>query len=128
MNRVQLPLSAKLRLALAVGLLGCRDAPDPQLSVATAGAQTSARITSEQTAVDASRRTALVAAADRASPAVVSINVSSRQQVTPRSPWDFFFVPEGARVVQGHGTGFIIRPNGIIVTNQHVVGARDAPP
>jgi serine protease Do len=71
--------------------------------------------------VDLSRRTALVAAADRASPAVVSINVTSRQQATPRSPWDFFFVPEGARVVQGHGTGFVIKPNGIIVTNQHVV-------
>jgi serine protease Do len=71
--------------------------------------------------VDLSRRTALVAAADRASPAVVSINVTSRQQATPRSPWDFFFVPEGARVVQGHGTGFVIRPNGVIVTNQHVV-------
>jgi serine protease Do len=47
--------------------------------------------------------------------------VSSRQRMVPRSPWDFFFVPEGARVVQGYGTGFIIRPNGIIVTNQHVV-------
>jgi serine protease Do len=74
-----------------------------------------------QTAINVSRRTALVAAADRVSPAVVSINVSSRQQATPRSPWDFFFVPEGARLVQGYGTGFIIRASGIIVTNQHVV-------
>jgi serine protease Do len=74
-----------------------------------------------QNAVNASRRTALVAAADRVSPAVVSINVTSRQQAEPRSPWDFFFVPEGARLVQGYGTGFVIRPNGIIVTNQHVV-------
>ena len=24
-------------------------------------------------------------------------------------------------MVQGYGTGFVIRPNGIIVTNQHVV-------
>jgi serine protease Do len=52
---------------------------------------------------------------------VVSINVTSRQQTPRRSPWDFFFVPEGARVVQGHGTGFVIRPDGVIVTNQHVV-------
>jgi serine protease Do len=78
-------------------------------------------VTEVQTSVSTSRRTALVAAADRASPAVVSINVSSRQQVAPRSPWDFFFVPEGARVVQGHGTGLVIRPGGIILTNQHVV-------
>jgi serine protease Do len=54
-------------------------------------------------------------------PAVVSINVTSHQQVAPRSPWDFFFVPEGARLVQGYGTGFVIRSNGIILTNQHVV-------
>jgi serine protease Do len=88
--------------------------------VSSAGAQASA-VASAQNGVTAARRTALVAAADRVSPAVVSINVTSRQQEAPRSPWDFFFVPEGARVVQGYGTGFVIRPNGIIVTNQHVV-------
>ena len=108
-------------LGLLLGGLGCRDAPEPRLSVASAGAQAPARVAQVQTAIDASRRTALVAAADRVSPAVVSINVSSRQRVTPRSPWDFFFVPEGARLVQGYGTGFIVRSNGIIITNQHVV-------
>jgi len=108
-------------LVLLLGALGCRDAPEPPLTVASAGAQTPSRVAQVQTAIDASRRTALVAAADRVSPAVVSINVSSRQRLTPRSPWDFFFVPEGARLVQGYGTGFIVRPNGIIITNQHVV-------
>jgi serine protease Do len=108
------------QLALGAALLGCRDSP-PALSVASAGAQTADRIAEAQNAVSASRRTALVAAADRVSPAVVSINVTSRQQAAARTPWDFFFVPEGARLVQGYGTGFVIRPNGIIVTNQHVV-------
>ena len=108
------------RLALGVALLGCRDSP-PRLSVSSAGAQSAAGVAVAQNAVSTSRRTALVAAADRASPAVVSINVTSRQQAASRSPWDFFFVPEGARLVQGYGTGFVIRPNGIIVTNQHVV-------
>jgi serine protease Do len=108
------------QVALGVALLGCRDSP-PALSVSSAGAQTATRAAEAQSAVNASRRTALVAATDRISPAVVSINVTSRQQAAPRSPWDFFFVPEGARLVQGYGTGFIIRPNGIIVTNQHVV-------
>jgi serine protease Do len=119
---VRLPLSAKQHcLVLLLGALGCRDAPEAQLAVATAGAQTQTQVTQVQTEVTASRRTALVAAADRVSPAVVSINVTSRQQVTPRSPWDFFFVPEGARLVQGYGTGFVLRSSGIIVTNQHVV-------
>jgi serine protease Do len=74
-----------------------------------------------QTAATSSRNTALVTAADRVSPAVVSINVTSRRQAPRRTPWDFFFVPQGAQVVQGYGTGFIIRPTGIILTNQHVV-------
>jgi len=108
-------------LVLAVALAGCGEREVPGLRVASAAAQSAARVTEVQSAVGSSRRTALVAAADRVSPAVVSINVTSRQQAAPRSPWDFFFVPEGARLVQGYGTGFVIRPNGIIVTNQHVV-------
>ena len=112
------PSADAQRLILALALFGCREAPRTELSVARAGAQAPSRTASAQTAIDASRRTALVAAADRVSPAVVSINVTSRQQVSPRSPWDFFFVPEGARMVQGYGTGFIVRASGIIVTNQ----------
>jgi len=112
-------------LAIAWALAGCRAEEIPRLRVATAGAQTSTRVAAAQNATNSSRRTAIVAAADRVAPAVVSINVSSRQQAERRSPFDFFFVPEGARVVQGHGTGFIIRPGGIIVTNQHVVSNAD---
>jgi len=112
-------------LAIAWALAGCRAEEIPRLRVATAGAQTSTRVAAAQNATNSSRRTAIVAAADRVAPAVVSINVSSRQQTERRSPFDFFFVPEGARVVQGHGTGFIIRPGGIIVTNQHVVSNAD---
>jgi serine protease Do len=87
--------------------------------------QTPRSVAQAQSAVSDSRRTALVSAADRVSPAVVSINVTSRQQVTPRAPWDFFFVPEQARIVQGYGTGVVLRPGGIIVTNQHVVANAD---
>jgi serine protease Do len=112
-------------LLLALILSGCGDAPSPALRVTTAGAQASPRVIQAQSTISASRRTALVAAADKASPAVVSINVTSRQPVAPRSPWDFFFVPEGARVVQGYGTGFVIRSSGIILTNQHVVANAD---
>src|SRR4051812_45034023 len=107
-------------LAIGAALLGCRDSPSG-LTVSSAGAQAAARTTAVQSNVDAPRRTALVVAADRVAPAVVSINVTSRQQAAPQSPWDFFFVPEGARLVQGYGTGFVIRSNGIILTNQHVV-------
>ena len=108
-------------LIITLVAAGCRAEEIPPMRRATAAAQTSARVAEAQNATNSSRRTALVAAADRAAPAVVSINVTSRQPTERRSPFDFFFVPEGARVVQGHGTGFVIRPSGIIVTNQHVV-------
>jgi serine protease Do len=92
--------------------------PMPTSSV---GAQVAAPARAADAEAINSRRTAIVAAVERASGAVVSINVTSTREAPPRSPWDFFFVPEGARVVQGYGTGFVIRPNGVIVTNQHVV-------
>jgi serine protease Do len=76
--------------------------------------------------VAAARRTALVEATERVAPAVVSIHQTSRRRVQPRTPWDLFFVPEaGERLVEGYGTGFIVRPDGIIVTNQHVVAGAE---
>jgi len=108
-------------VTLILAVTGCRDQRLPPMRVTSAGAQTSSRVAEAQIATASARNTALVSAADRVSPAVVSINVTSRQQATRRPRWDFFFVPEGARLVQGYGTGFVIRANGIILTNQHVV-------
>src|SRR5687767_10731987 len=63
-NRVQLPFSVRLsHSVLVLGVLSCRDAPETSLAVASVGAQTPARVAQLQAAVDASRRTALVAAA-----------------------------------------------------------------
>jgi serine protease Do len=112
-------------LALALLAAACRtDARTAgrgpaETRVSSSAAQVASHAASSQATV--SRRTAIVSAVERAAGAVVSLNVTSTREAPPRSPWDFFFVPEGARVVQGYGTGFIIRPNGIIVTNQHVV-------
>ena len=108
--------------ALLLTLAGCSELPHgPMFGNGFAVAQEPARVAARQT-VAGSRRTALVSATERVAPAVVSIHVFSRERVSPRSPWDFFFVPEGAeRLVEGYGTGFAIRPNGVIVTNQHVV-------
>jgi len=107
---------------LALALAGCSERPrSPTLGNSLAVAQEPARVVAPK-GVEGSRRTALVAATERVAPAVVSIHVFSRERVTPRSPWDFFFVPEGAeRLVEGYGTGFAIRANGVVVTNQHVV-------
>jgi serine protease Do len=70
--------------------------------------------------LEASRRTAIVTAAARAAPGVVSVSVLKRERPQPQDPFAFFFMPQGDRQVQGFGSGFIIAPDGVIVTNQHV--------
>ena len=73
--------------------------------------------------IAAERRSAIVAAAQRAGPAVVSVNVVRRQRVQARSFFDsFFFGPGTSRETAGLGSGFILDSRRrLVLTNDHVV-------
>ncbi|MCB0278919.1 MAG: trypsin-like peptidase domain-containing protein [Calditrichaeota bacterium] len=66
-----------------------------------------------------SRHNAITEAIQKATPAVVSINVKSLQYRRPTSIFDMF--ERRPQVVQSVGSGFVISPDGFVVTNQHVI-------
>jgi serine protease Do len=108
-------------LGLCALLAGCQSANDSLIPPA------SAQRAAENSALSTSRRTAVVDAASRLSSAVVSITVSSRRRIIERSPWDFFFIPrETEQLVPSSGTGFIVKSDGVIITNQHVVAGAES--
>ena len=106
--------TAPLLLASAL-LLACSQTRE------TSAAQVTKTVDEAQASIPASRRTAITAAVARVAPAVVTVQTEAVQRVAT-DPFDAFFGGRsGTQTQAGLGTGFIIRPDGVIVTNAHVV-------
>jgi serine protease Do len=71
--------------------------------------------------VPASRRTAITEAVARVAPAVVTVQTEAVQRVAADPFEAMFGGRSGTQTAAGLGTGFIIRADGVIVTNAHVV-------
>ncbi len=71
--------------------------------------------------IDASRRTAITSAVERVAPAVVTVQTETVERV----PVDYFEYFMGGRSGErrnaGIGSGFVVRQDGVIVTNAHVI-------
>jgi serine protease Do len=88
-----------------------RSAPSAPAASAAAGSQ-----------IAASRRTAITTAVDRVSPAVVTVQTETISRTPPDMMEYFFGGRSGPRRSAGIGSGFIVRADGVIVTNAHVIG------
>jgi len=110
-----LVLRRATHVVAAAILIGC--SREPQRSAAQSSGVVAAPINDQ---VSQSRKNALTAAVAKVSPSVVTVQTEAVNQA-PQDPFDMFFGRAQPRTQSGLGTGFIVRKDGVIVTNAHVV-------
>ena len=102
-------------LLFAAALVACSDARR------TSAAQVTRTADQARASVPASRRTAITEAVARVAPAVVTVQTEVVQRVAADPFESLFGGRSGTQTSAGLGTGFIVRADGVIVTNAHVI-------
>ncbi|MBK8249189.1 MAG: trypsin-like peptidase domain-containing protein [Gemmatimonadetes bacterium] len=108
-------LLASVALALGAACEGTARATPPAVAADTLPR---AAVTEQ---LNTSRRTAITEAVTRIAPAVVTVQTETVERVPVDVFEQFFGGRSGQQTQSGIGSGFIIRADGVIVTNEHVI-------